>query len=70
VRTDPRLAQTPKQNTLMNWRVPSHERFIADRFAGKTPPQRSGFGKITLQRADLKIPAQIGADPLRGRHGT
>src|SRR3984957_19081337 len=28
------------------------------------------FGKITLQRADLKIPAQIGADALRGRHGT
>src|ERR1700684_3639157 len=32
--------------------------------------QRSGFGKITLQRADLEVPAQIGADALRGRHGT
>src|SRR5258705_2236779 len=35
-----------------------------------SPAQRSGFGKITLQGADLKVPAQIGADALRGRHGT
>src|SRR6202140_5632303 len=35
------------------------------------PGHRSGFGrKITLQGADLKVPAQIGADALRGRHGT
>src|SRR6202023_135841 len=34
------------------------------------PAKRSGFGKITLQRAALKVPAQIGADALRGRHGT
>src|SRR6266481_3448034 len=34
------------------------------------PAQRSGFGKITLQGADLKVSAQIGADTLRGRHGT
>src|SRR5258705_6400490 len=35
-----------------------------------SPAQRSGFGKITLQGADLKVPAQIGADALRGCHGT
>src|ERR1700687_6064997 len=34
------------------------------------PAKRSGFGKVTLQGADLKVPAQIGADTLRGRHGT
>src|ERR1700735_4503461 len=34
------------------------------------PAQGSGFGKITLQRADLKVPAQIGADALCSRHGT
>src|ERR1700716_1377420 len=34
------------------------------------PAKRSGFEKITLQGADLKVPAQIGADALRGRHGT
>src|ERR1700758_4722242 len=34
------------------------------------PAQGSDFGKITLQGADLKVPAQIGADALRGRHGT
>src|SRR6266403_695607 len=34
------------------------------------PAQRSGFGKIALQGADLKVPAQIGSDTLRGRHGT
>src|SRR5436190_7090991 len=45
VRTDPRLAQTPKQNTLMNWRVPSHERFIADRFAGKNAAPTIRFRK-------------------------
>src|SRR6266481_7409800 len=35
-----------------------------------SPAQRSGFGKITLQGADLKVPAQIGADALCGRHST
>src|SRR5712672_4877983 len=34
------------------------------------PAQRSGFGKVTLQGADLKVSAQIGADALRGRHST
>src|ERR1700704_6811444 len=34
------------------------------------PAQRSGFGKIALQGADLKVSAQIGADALRGRHST
>src|ERR1700682_1033145 len=34
------------------------------------PAKRSGFGKVTLQGADLKVPAQIGADALRGRHST
>lgn len=28
------------------------------------------FGKIALQGTDLKVPAQIGADALCGRHGT
>src|SRR5665213_4506217 len=34
------------------------------------PAKGSGFGKVTLQRADLKVPAQIGADALGSRHGT
>jgi hypothetical protein len=44
--------------------------FIANRLAGISPVQRSVFGKVALQRADLKIPAQIGADALGGRHST
>ena len=44
--------------------------FIANRLAGISPGQRSVFGKVTLQGADLKIPAQIGADALGGRHST
>jgi hypothetical protein len=29
-----------------------------------------GLGKIALQGANLKVSAQIGADALRGCHGT
>ena len=44
--------------------------FIANRLAGFSPVQRSVFGKVTLQGADLKVPAQIGANALGGRHSS
>ena len=33
------------------------------------PGQQSGFGKIALQRADLKVPVPIGTDTLGRRYG-
>jgi hypothetical protein len=60
----------PKQNTLATGEFQSqgfHCRSIAGQ---QSPAQGSGFGKITLQRADLKVSAQIGADALGSRHGT
>src|SRR5258708_35286738 len=52
-------------------RVPVTRAFIADQLPGPgSPANRSGFGKVTLQRADLKVPAQIGADALGSRQGT
>jgi hypothetical protein len=70
MRTNPRYAQTPKQNTLMTGGFPGTRALIANRLPENRTAKRSGFGKITLQRADLKVPAQIGADALRCRNGT
>src|SRR6266404_8367702 len=63
-------AQTPKQNTLMTGEFQARGFSLPNDYRAKAPENRSGFGKITLQRADLKVPAQIGADALRGCHGS
>src|SRR6202035_1896973 len=71
MRTNPR-ATHKRRNRTPSWLAGSQSRGLHCRsIAGRARPAKgSGFGKITLQRADLKVPAQIGADALGSRHGT
>jgi len=69
MRTGLKARTKAKAEHRHDWRVPIISGFIAKHLRARSPAL-SRFGKIALQRTDLKVPAEISPDALRGRHGT